>query len=57
MYLQSFRFSITLKTMVLTLFLGLFTTSFPHSTSAKSTNSLSSTNGKANTTLGISQNT
>ncbi|NEQ75398.1 MAG: DUF928 domain-containing protein [Okeania sp. SIO2C9] len=57
MYLQSLRFSITLKTMILTLFLGLFTTSFPHSTSAKSTNSLSSTNGKANTTLGISQNT
>ncbi|NET25797.1 DUF928 domain-containing protein [Okeania sp. SIO1I7] len=57
MYLQSFRFSITLKTMVLTLVLGLFTTSFPSSTSANSTNSASSTHGKADTTLGISQNT
>lgn len=57
MYLQSFRFSIILKTMILTLVLGLFTGSFPSSTSANSTNSASSTNGKAGTTLGPLENT
>ncbi|NEP79614.1 MAG: hypothetical protein F6K39_16460, partial [Okeania sp. SIO3B3] len=57
MYLQNFRIYITIKTLLLTLFLGLFTTSFPNRTFANSTNSVSSTNSKADTTLGISQNT
>ena len=57
MYLQHLRFSIILKTMVLTLFLGLFTTSFPSSTSANSTHSASSTNSKTNTNRSILRNT